>query len=67
MRKPITLDDARYRSGLACSLYEVITSMADKEKCSGELCELIALVCDINHEINCSLESVLGASKPNLD
>ncbi|KGM29092.1 hypothetical protein LGZ99_23930 [Photorhabdus temperata] len=67
MRKPITLDDAKYRSGLACSLYEVITSMADKEKCSGELCELIALVCDINYEVNCSLESALGTDKLNLD
>ncbi|WP_445494012.1 hypothetical protein [Photorhabdus sp. SF281] len=67
MRKPITLDDAKYRSGLACSLYEVITSMADKEKCSGELCELIALVCDINYEVNCSLEAVLGADVLNLD
>ncbi|RAW91610.1 hypothetical protein CKY04_24020 [Photorhabdus sp. S8-52] len=53
------LDDAKYRSGLACSLYEVIMDTADKEKCSSTLTDLIALACDINYEINRSLESVL--------
>ncbi|WP_387692798.1 hypothetical protein [Photorhabdus sp. RM71S] len=61
MRKPITLDDAKYRPGLAMSLYEIIMNMAAKEECSGELRDLIALACDINHEINRSLKEALNS------
>ncbi|WP_350305555.1 hypothetical protein [Photorhabdus viridis] len=61
MRKPITLDDAQYRSGLACSLYEVIIDMADKEECSITLTNLINLACDINYEISHSLKAALAS------
>ncbi|KMW73322.1 hypothetical protein TI10_09565 [Photorhabdus luminescens subsp. luminescens] len=61
MRKPITLDDAKYRPGLAISLYEVIIDIAAKEECSSTLTDLIALACDINHEINRSLKEALNS------
>ncbi|NHB93752.1 hypothetical protein [Photorhabdus cinerea] len=59
MRKPITLDNARYRSGLARSLYEVIIDIANKEECSSTLADLIALACDVNSEVYRSLEAAL--------
>ncbi|MCC8386506.1 hypothetical protein GPY51_22790 [Photorhabdus laumondii subsp. laumondii] len=61
MYKSINLDDAKYRSGLAMSLYEVIMSIAAKEECSIELRDLIALACDINQEINRSLGAALNS------
>ncbi|MGV8002856.1 hypothetical protein QPK14_12300 [Photorhabdus temperata subsp. temperata] len=61
MRKPITLDDAKYRSGLACSLYEVIINMANKEECSSTLTDLINLACDINYEVSRSLKAALNS------
>ncbi len=54
MRKPITLDAAEYRSGLACSLFETILEKAG-EVCSSQLIDLISLACDINHEVHQSL------------
>ncbi|MBS9442252.1 hypothetical protein [Photorhabdus heterorhabditis] len=61
MRKPITLDDAKYRSGLAISLYEVITDIAAKEGCSNILTDLVALACDINFEVYRSPEAALAS------
>ncbi|WP_387467094.1 hypothetical protein [Photorhabdus sp. RM323S] len=65
MRKPITLDDAKYRSGLACSLYEVIIDTVAKEECSGVLADLIALACDINSEVYRSLKAALINNEVN--
>ncbi|MCC8386168.1 hypothetical protein GPY51_22520 [Photorhabdus laumondii subsp. laumondii] len=61
MRKPITLDDAKYRTGLAISLYEVITDIAAKEEYSSTLADLIALAGDINYEVYRSLEAALAS------
>ncbi|MCC8375589.1 MULTISPECIES: hypothetical protein [Photorhabdus] len=61
MSKPVTLDNAKYRSGLACSLYEVIIDTAAKEECSSTLTDLIALACDINSEVYRSLEAALNS------
>ncbi|PQQ23688.1 hypothetical protein [Photorhabdus hindustanensis] len=60
MRKSINLDDAKYRSGLAISLYEIIMNMAAKEECSNTLADLVALACDINSEVYRSLEAALA-------
>ncbi|MFN1148230.1 hypothetical protein [Serratia liquefaciens] len=61
MRKPITLDVAEYRSGLACSLYETILDKAGDE-CSKQLLDLICLACDINHEVHRSLVAATEAT-----
>ncbi|TDB44020.1 hypothetical protein [Photorhabdus luminescens] len=65
MRKPITLDDAKYRSGLAISLYEVIIDIAAKEECSSTLADLVTLACDINFEVYRSLEAALASGVKN--
>ncbi|WP_227668352.1 hypothetical protein [Klebsiella variicola] len=54
MREPITLDQAEYKSGLACSLWEAILDKACKE-CSPVLVDLLSLACDINQEVHQSL------------
>ncbi|HEJ9057493.1 TPA: hypothetical protein SML50_001759 [Serratia fonticola] len=54
MRKPISLECAEYRTGLACSLFEVIMDKASDE-CSKQLLDLISLACDINAEAHRSL------------
>lgn len=61
MRKPIPLDLALYRTGLACSLYETILDKASDE-CSKQLLDLICIDCDINSEVNHSLSAVLEAN-----
>ncbi|PNM25783.1 hypothetical protein A6J66_017325 [Yersinia enterocolitica] len=58
MRKPISLELAAYRSGLACSLYETIMEKASNE-CSEHLIDLICLDCDINHEVHQSLSAAM--------
>ncbi|VEA69038.1 Uncharacterised protein [Serratia plymuthica] len=61
MREPISLELAEYRSGLACSLYEVIMELACNES-SKQLLDLLSLACDINHEVHCSLEAATGVT-----
>ncbi|AOF13180.1 Uncharacterised protein [Yersinia enterocolitica] len=61
MRKPIPLDLALYRTGLACSLYETILEKASDE-CSKQLLDLISLACDINSEVNRSLSTAMEAT-----
>lgn len=54
MRKPISLDQAEYKSALAESLYEVILEKATAE-CSEAMINLLYIACDFNHEIHQAL------------
>ncbi|HBK3067001.1 TPA: hypothetical protein LG184_003172 [Citrobacter freundii] len=64
MRKPISLDQAEYKSALAASLYEVILEKATAE-CSEAMINLLSIACDFNHEIHRALiaELRMGESK----
>lgn len=62
MRDPISLDQAEYKSGLACSLWEAILDKACKE-CSPVLVDLLSLACDINQEVHQSLAFSQGGGR----
>lgn len=59
MLKSITLEQAEYKSALACSLWEVILEKANDE-CSPVLTNLLCMACDINYEVHRALVADLG-------
>ncbi len=54
MLNTICIDTAKYKAGLASSLYSVILEKASDE-CSQELLDLISIACDLNQQISQSL------------
>lgn len=61
MPNAICIDKAKYKAGLASSLYSVILEQASVE-CSKELLDLISIACDLNQQISQSLRDDSGAS-----
>ncbi|HHE4677332.1 TPA: hypothetical protein ACPEUE_001082 [Proteus mirabilis] len=61
MLNTICIDTAKYKAGLASSLYSVILEKVSDE-CSQELLDLISIACDLNQQISQSLRDNNGVS-----